>query len=98
MLMEYNELLDEVTAFAKEKGFTQHHNPKDVAIAISVEAAELLEHFMWHDTSEFTNEKKREISYEMADIMIYLMHMSKAMDVDLLKATKEKMEINKKRF
>lgn len=96
--MEYKQLANEVKMFAEEKGFTAYHNPKDVAIALSVEAAELLEHFMWINDCQFSSEKKQEIGYEMADVMIYLMHMSESLNINLMQVTKEKLEINKKRF
>lgn len=96
--MGYKQLAQEVRAFAIEKGFDAYHHPKDLAIALSVEAAELLEHFMWTSEREFSPEKKQEIGYEMADVMIYLMHMSEALGIDLMEVTKEKLEINKKRF
>lgn len=96
--MEYTQLFEEVNTFAKEKGFDSYHHPKDVAMALSIEAAELLEHFLWSSERTFSDEKKRQISYEMADMMIYLMHMSKALNIDLMQVTKEKLEINKKRF
>lgn len=96
--MDYKQLAREVKEFSDTKGFTAYHHPKDLAIALSVESAELLEHFMWSNDREFSPEKKREIGYEMADVMIYLMHMSEALNIDLIDVTKEKLEINKKRF
>lgn len=96
--MEYKQLASEVKEFSDEKGFSAYHHPKDLAVALSIEAAELLEHFLWHNDCDFSSEKKQEISYEMADVMIYLIHMSEALNVDLMQVTKEKLEINKKRF
>lgn len=94
--MQYMELFKEVNKFAKDRNFV--HPPKDLAIALSIEASELLEHFLWETGTDFSKEKYQEIGYEMADVMIYLMYLSQELNIDLLSVTKEKLEINKERF
>ncbi len=70
-------------------------------MAISGEAGELLEHFQWltqQQSQQINDEKKQQVAYEMADILIYLLRLAERLDVDLISAVHEKMAINEKRF
>ncbi len=87
--------------FAIERDWEQFHTPKNLSMALIAEAAELIEHFQWltpEQSKEITGEKLKDISHEMADIFIYLLRIAEQLDVDLVKATREKMAINEKRF
>ena len=79
----------------------QFHSPKNLSMALSVEAAELLEHFQW-DTQEASNqldeEKMKLVRHEIADIFIYLLRICERLDIDLLSATKEKIAVNHHRY
>ena len=92
---------DDLKKFAISRDWEQFHTPKNLSMALIAEAAELVEHFQWLTPEESKNiggEKLKDVSHEMADIFIYLLRMSEQLDVDLVKATREKMAINEKRF
>ncbi|NNJ91386.1 MAG: nucleotide pyrophosphohydrolase [Gammaproteobacteria bacterium] len=87
--------------FAVRRDWEQFHSPKNLAMAISGEAGELLEHFQWltqQQSQEIEAKKKQEVAYEMADILIYLLRLSEQLDIDLVSAAYEKMAINEKRY
>ena len=87
--------------FAVERDWEQFHSPKNLAMALSGESGELLEHFQWlteQQSQDISGAKKREVSHEMADILIYLLRLSERLDIDLLDAVNEKIAINEKRY
>ncbi|WP_198264375.1 nucleotide pyrophosphohydrolase [sulfur-oxidizing endosymbiont of Gigantopelta aegis] len=87
--------------FAIERDWEQFHTPKNLSMALIAEAAELIEHFQWltpEQSKELSGEKLKDVSYEMADIFIYLLRIAEQLDVDLVTATREKMAINEHRF
>ncbi len=92
---------NDLKEFAIARDWEQFHTPKNLSMALIAEAAELIEHFQWltpEQSKKVTGEKLKDISYEMADIFIYLLRIAEQLDVDLVKATREKMVINEKRF
>ena len=98
---EVQQLVLELKQFAQERDWEQFHSPKNLSMALSVEAAELLEHFQW-DTEEASyqldEQKKQLVSYEMADIFIFLLRICERLDIDLMSVTKEKIAINHHRY
>ncbi len=89
--------------FVAERDWEQFHTPKDLAIAVSVEAAEILEHFRFRNEKELENylsgeENKREIGYEMADVLSFLVRLSDVTGIDLAAALEEKIKKNRKRY
>jgi len=79
----------------------QFHNPKDMATAISVEAAELLQLFLWKNSEEIarcTREKRQEIEEEIADIAIYLLELADNLNIDLIQAIEAKLLKNAKKY
>ena len=87
--------------FAVDREWEQFHSPKNLSMALIAESAELLEHFQWltqEQSYQLDDTKKQEVSYEMADILIFLIRISERLDIDLIKAANEKIEINEKRF
>jgi len=92
---------DDLKEFAVKRNWEQFHTPKNLSMALIAEAAELVEHFQWltaEQSQSIKGEKLKEVSYEMADIFIYLLRMSEQLDIDLMSATREKMTINETRF
>jgi NTP pyrophosphatase (non-canonical NTP hydrolase) len=85
-------LRDALRRFADERDWNQYHSPKNLAISVSLEAAELLEHFQW--TGEAAPGAKQEIAHEMADVLLYLVRLADRLDIDLLEAAARKMELN----
>jgi NTP pyrophosphatase (non-canonical NTP hydrolase) len=87
--------------FSQERNWEQFHSPKNLASALSVEAAELLEHFQWlteEQSRTLGSEKIALIAQEMADVFIYLLQLSDKLQVDLLESTRQKMQINADKY
>ena len=89
--------------FNTERDWDRYHNPKDLAVSISIESAELLENFQWQPAKEAGEVKKDEeildrIKDEMADLFIYLLIMSNQLEIDVASIILEKIEKNKERF
>lgn len=96
-----DELRKLAKSFAADRDWDQFHNPKDLAISLSLEAAEVLEHFQWKDqeeTKSHVKNNKQELSYELADVLIYLLLLSNKTDIDLTQAVKEKLQIASKKY
>ncbi|MDE2428212.1 MAG: nucleotide pyrophosphohydrolase [Burkholderiales bacterium] len=96
-----NGLRDALRAFAAERDWAQFHTPKNLACALSVEAAELLEPFQWlasGNKDELGAEAQQAIRYEMADVLTYLIMLADSLDVDLIAATTEKMRLNASKY
>jgi NTP pyrophosphatase (non-canonical NTP hydrolase) len=93
------DLVKAVRAFRDERDWKQFHNPKDLAISISLEAAELLEHFQWKSPSEVeaflaTEQNRRRLGEEMADVLILLVSLADVAGLDLLAAARAKLQEN----
>ena len=87
--------------FAQQRDWGQFHSPKNLASALIVEAGELLEHFQWLTEEQSRNlpaDKKQAVAYEMADVLLYLVQMATALDVDLIEAANAKVEINEQKY
>ncbi len=94
-------LTKQLAEFAKVRDWEQFHNPKNLAMALIGEAGELVEHFQWltfEQSAHLSPEKKQAVSHEMADILIYLLRMAERLDIDVLKATQDKIAINEQRY
>jgi NTP pyrophosphatase (non-canonical NTP hydrolase) len=93
-LLELREL---VRAFALERDWDQFHTPKNLAVSLCVEAAELLEPFQWLSSGspeELSPKKLENIQHEMADVLIYLLRLADKLEVDLASAVRNKLNIN----
>jgi NTP pyrophosphatase (non-canonical NTP hydrolase) len=94
-------LRDELRQFAADRDWEQFHTPKNLAIALSVEAAELLEHFQWltHDESQrLPADKSSAICLEMADVLLYLIRLADRLGIDLAASAFDKIAINAKKY
>jgi NTP pyrophosphatase (non-canonical NTP hydrolase) len=90
-----------VREFVDERDWDQFHTPKNLSAALSVEAAELLEHFQWLRSGrpeELGEHKLREVRHEMADVLVYLVRLADKLDVDLMAAVQEKMVLNRAKY
>lgn len=95
------ELRSRIADFVAERAWEPFHNPKDLALALSVEASELLELFRWRDKEEVAArlpELRDRIAEELADVFIFGLSMANAASIDLSSAILEKMEENEDRF
>ena len=87
--------------FAKERDWDQFHSPKNLSMALIVEAAELVEHFQWlteEQSQTLPPEKLAEVEQEIADIQIYLIRLADKLGVDMEKAVNAKIELNEKKY
>lgn len=87
------EILNRVRKFRKDRDWNKFHTPENLAKSISIEAGELLEHFQWDN-----NYNKQEVSEELADVMIYCIHMADAMGVDIKEIILDKMNKNEIKY
>lgn len=97
MTPDIDTLRHRLRAFARARDWAAFHSPKNLACALSVEAAELLEHFQWmtEDQSRSPSDAKRmEIAHEAADVLLYLIQLTDQLDIDLLAAAERKMALN----
>jgi NTP pyrophosphatase (non-canonical NTP hydrolase) len=89
------ELKDLIKAFRDERGWTKHHTPKNLAVSIAIEAAELMEHFQWET---YQKNDKQALANELADILMYCMDFATVMDIDVANAYRAKLEHAKKKY
>ena len=100
-MSEFAGLRTLVRQFVDERDWDQFHTPKNLASALSVEAAELLEHFQWLKTgeaAELGQAKLVEVRHEMADVLVYLVRLADKLEVDLVQAVEEKMVLNRLKY
>jgi dCTP diphosphatase len=95
------ELRGALRRFASDRDWDQFHSPKNLAIALSVEAAELLEHFQWTldaDPTSLAPDRHAKVQEEIADVLLYLVRLADKLNIDLLAAATEKLQINAAKY
>ncbi len=94
------ELTEKIVAFRDARDWKQFHNPKDMAISISLEAAELLEVFQWSgtDTEADTDKKLAKIKEELADVLIYALLMGNDLGLDISEIVSSKIDENNRKY
>lgn len=92
------EAIEKVLSFRDQRNWKQFHNPKDLAISLNLEAAELLECFQWSGAELYCPEKKAEIAEELADVLAYTILMADACGLDLETILNGKMEKNAQKY
>lgn len=100
-MSEIKELTKKVIAFRDERDWKQFHKPKDVAISLALEAAEVLEHFQWRtneEIEEYIKTHKEEIGDELSDVLFWILTMGHDLHIDLAHAFNEKMLKNAKKY
>lgn len=86
-----------LSEFSENRGWDQFHSPKNLAMALSVEASELLEIFQWlteEQSKNLSEEQMQHTEEEIADIVIYVLNLCRKLDIDLEKAVLSKIESN----
>lgn len=94
----YSEIVDMIIKFRDDRNWRQFHNPKDLALSISLEAAELLEVFQWSGGDTSINGNKDRVQEELADILIYCVLMAEACGLDIEQLIKNKLLINSSKY
>ena len=101
MTKQLQNLRARIRQFADERDWDQFHSPKNLAMALIVEAAELVEHFQWlteEQSCSLSAEKQSEIEMELADILIYLVRIADKLDIDLEQAAFKKLQSNAEKY
>ena len=101
MNSDLSSLTQSLRDFAKARDWEQFHSPKNLASALSVEAAELLEHFQWLTDEQSRNlpmQKKTEVAAEAADVLLYLLQLCDKLQIDLLEAARQKLVVNGEKY
>ena len=99
--MTLADLTARIIAFRDARDWMQFHNPKELAVAITAEAGELLQHFVWQRPEQIerrASERRAELTDEMADVAILLLELAHNLDVDLGQAVLDKLERNERRY
>jgi NTP pyrophosphatase (non-canonical NTP hydrolase) len=94
MAKDIKELTKRIIDFRDARDWKQFHNPKDLAISLSLEAAEVLEHFQWKsekEIEEYVKNNKEEIAAELADVLNYLLLTAHDLDIDIADALNKKI-------
>ena len=100
-MQSLEQIKNRLREFASERDWDQFHSPKNLSMALIVEAAELVEHFQWltEDQSQtLPPEKLAEVEQEIADIQIYLIRLADKLGVNMEKAVNAKIELNEKKY
>lgn len=98
---ELRVLQQRLAAFAAARDWEQFHSPKNLAMALSVEAAELVEEFQWlteEQSRTLDAERRERVRLELADVFIYLLRLADRLDVDLLRAADDKIALNERKY
>jgi len=96
-----NDLTKRIIEFRDIRDWKQFHTPKNLAISLALEAAEVLEHFQWKSEEEiekYVKENKEEIAEELADVLNYLLIMSHDLNIDILEAEDKKITKNEEKY
>ncbi len=95
------ELIQKLRNFAKEREWEQFHSPKNLAMALSVEVAEIVEIFQWLTQEESKNLRPdvlQKVKEEIGDVTIFLTNLADKLGIDLLAAAMEKIEVNERKY
>jgi NTP pyrophosphatase (non-canonical NTP hydrolase) len=95
------QLRNALRRFAAAREWQQFHTPKNLAMALAVEAAELLEHFQWltaEQSARLNARDKRAVADEIADVLLYLIRLADVLEIDPLTAARRKMTINARKY
>ncbi|MCF8105667.1 MAG: nucleotide pyrophosphohydrolase [Desulfohalobiaceae bacterium] len=100
MEKDLQKLLERLLTFRDERDWARFQTPRNLALSISLEAAELLEHFQWtrEDEPQLSRDKVEAMSEEVADILIYLLLMADRLGIDPVEAAFDKIEKNAARY
>ncbi len=99
--VDLNTLKIRLRDFADTRDWNQFHSPKNLSMALSAEASEIIEHFQWLTEEQSKNlpqNKLDEVATELADTLIYLIRLADKLDIDLLTAAQNKIEINEQKY
>lgn len=96
--MTFEDVTAKALEFRRARNWEQFHNPKDLAISINLEAAELLEVFQWSGANLDAADKQESLVEELADVAIYCIYLAKELGVDLADAIDAKIDANERKY
>src|SRR3989338_2849417 len=99
--MEIKKLQKMIVKFRDARDWKQFHNPKDLALSLTLEAAEVLEHFQWkskEEIEEYIRTHKDEIGEELADVFNWVLILAHDLNIDILQASERKIGINEQKY
>ena len=92
-----DDLRERQRRFAAERDWDQFHKPKNLAMSVAIEAAEIMEHFQWLTADQSAGldaAARSEVGREIADVLLYLIRLADVLDIDLAAAAREKIALN----
>ena len=95
------ELVKRLRLFAEERDWEQFHSPKNLSMALSVEVAEIVEHFQWlteDESRQLGDDKRAALAEEIGDVMIYLVNLADKLGIDPIRAAAEKLDKNEEKY
>ena len=98
---DFDRIKQKVRQFVVERDWDQFHSPKNLSMALIVEAAEMVEHFQWlteEQSSNLSQEKLAEVEQELADIQVYLISLAEKLKLDLIAAVEKKLVLNAQKY
>ena len=95
---DYKSLAKDLRQFVEERDWNQFHTAKNLAVSVSIEAAELLEHFQWKDVDAPDHDTLQGVKDETSDVFLYLILIADRLGFDLLQAATEKLEKNRAKY
>ncbi|MDX2428326.1 MAG: nucleotide pyrophosphohydrolase [Xanthomonadales bacterium] len=101
MSNDINNLKQQLREFADTRDWNQFHSPKNLSMALSIEAGEIMEHFQWLTEEQSKNlpaDKLDEVASELADTLLYLIRLADKLDIDLLAAAQNKIKLNDQKY
>lgn len=100
-MTDIQKLTERIIAFRNARNWKQFHNAKDLSISLALEAAEVMEHFQWKNEGEMKEhikKHKQDISGELADVLYWVLLLSHDLNIDIVKASAEKMKENEQKY
>jgi NTP pyrophosphatase (non-canonical NTP hydrolase) len=98
---DFDRIRKQVRQFVVERDWDQFHSPKNLSMALIVEAAEMVEHFQWlteEQSCTLSPEKLAEVELELADIQIYLLSLAQKLQLDVIAAVDKKLALNAQKY
>lgn len=100
-MSDLSDLQKAIVSFRDARDWKQFHNPKDMALSLVLEAAEVLEHFQWRSLEEaeqYIRTNRDDIAEELADTLYWILLIANDLDIDIVEASKKKMAKNEQKY
>lgn len=100
-MSDFNQLTKRIVDFINDRDWNQFHNPKDLALSLVLESAEVMEHFQWknnEEMEEYLKAAKDDVGEELADVLYWVLLMSHDLKIDIKEAFEKKMSKNEAKY